>query len=103
MTRHRKPALPIPPLPPPPAPSSREAWDALLASLPLTGEQRAALTIAADDLALDAAEAVAAEVSRLAHDVGNAAVTGCMGIAGAAARVTHDQARAARTRQKGTR
>lgn len=101
MTRRPTARAPLPQ--PPPTPSPREAWDALLASLPLTDEQRAALSVAADDLALEAAEAVTAEVSRLAHDVGNATANGCMSIVSAASRATSDYARAARQRQRGTR
>lgn len=101
MTRRPTTRAPLPRPPPPPSP--RAAWDALLASLPLTGEQRAALDIAADDLALEAAEAVAADVSRRAHDVGDAAANGCLSIVSAANRATADYARAARLRQRAVR
>ena len=101
MTRHKL-AFHLPPQPPP-APSSREAWDALLASLPLTDEQRAALTAAADDLALEAAQEVASAVSHIAHEVGNAALHGCHGITSAADRAVVEQMHGARARQRGTR
>ena len=101
MTRRPTARAPLPQPPPPPSP--REAWDALLASLPLDDEQRAALNVAADDLALEAAEAVASVVSRRAHDVGNAASQGCLSIVTAATHATGNLARAARLRQRGPR
>jgi len=101
MTRRPTARAPLPQPPPPPSP--REAWDALLASLPLDDEQRAALNVAADDLALEAAEAVTSEVSRIAHDVGNAASQGCLSIVTAATHATGNLARAARLRQRGPR
>lgn len=82
----------------PKGPTAREAWEALLASLPLSEEQRRALTAAADDMAIDAAEAVASSVARMASEVGNAALAGCLGIAGAASRAKDEQTRAARDR-----
>jgi hypothetical protein len=52
--RARRRAIPPAPLPVPQQ-TPREAWDALLASLPIDAEQRRSLTAAADDLALETA------------------------------------------------
>jgi hypothetical protein len=105
MTRRstQRPLLaPLPP-PAPPAPTPRAAWDALLASLPLTDEQRTALTVAADDIAIEAAQEVASEVSRIAHEVGNAALHGCHGITAAAERAVVAQMHGARARLRAAR
>lgn len=81
-------------------PSAREAWDDLLASLPLSDDQRRALTAAADDLAIDAAEGVADAVSKAASDVGNAALAGCHGIVTLARQTKDARIREARDRQR---
>lgn len=71
--RARRRAIPPAPLPVPQQ-TPREAWDALLASLPIDAEQRRSLTAAADDLALEAASRVARVASQHAEQARSAAI-----------------------------
>jgi hypothetical protein len=58
-----------------PQQTPREAWDALLASLPIDDVQRRALTAAADDLALETASRVSRLAARRAQDLRSAVVS----------------------------
>lgn len=102
MTRRSTQRSLLAPLPPPqPAPTPRAQWDALLASLPLTDEQRVALTIAADDIAIEAAERIERAASERATSARSIATDTMLAVEHECRRAVTDLVREARERVRG--